>query len=84
MLLGCPKGRVTKEDAVVGTGQGGSARAMGIGVGGADEGPTVAEAERQIERCWLVVVRVSVAGKLCVHQCAMQQMQRGIPVKWSW
>lgn len=55
---------------------------MGIGIGGAEGGPIVAE--RQIERCWLVVVTVSVAGKLCAHQCARQQMQRGIPVKCSW
>lgn len=47
--------------AVVGTGDGGSARCDGKGVG-AEGGPIVAEAERQIERCWLVVVRVSVAG----------------------
>lgn len=47
--------------AVVGTGDGGSARCDGKGVG-AEGGSIVAEAERQIERCWLVVVRVSVAG----------------------
>jgi membrane-bound inhibitor of C-type lysozyme len=45
----------------------------------------VAEAERQIERRWLVVVSVSVAGKLCIHQRAGasgSRMQRGILVNW--
>lgn len=81
MLLGCPKGRETKEDAVVGAGEADSARAMGQEL---EEQSVAQSQQRQIERCWLVVVRVSVAGKLWVHQCARQQMQRGIPVKCSW